>query len=180
MGRPRHRRRGFYWTEQLRRYTPRWAMIRRTSVCNAGTVSVTASQTASDRLAMEYERASPAYQSARSSQQGISVFENLTPSFPRKREPRTSLQHETLDSGFRRNDEISAIWENRKTLFQSTPSIDRKSAGSDRWVRLTISASKQGSCVIEGESCLEIAIMEIAGIVLAQPCDDFAPVAQLQ
>ena len=48
--------------------------------------------------------------------QGLSVFENLTPSFPRKREPRTSLQHETLDSGESRNDEISAIWENRKTL----------------------------------------------------------------
>ena len=26
------------------------------------------------------------------------------------------MQHETPDSGFRRNDEISAIWENRKTL----------------------------------------------------------------
>ena len=32
------------------------------------------------------------------------------------REPRTSLQHETLDSGLRRNDEILEIWENRKTL----------------------------------------------------------------
>ena len=48
--------------------------------------------------------------------QGLSVFKNLLPSFPRKREPRAALQHETLDSGFRRNDEILAIEENRKTL----------------------------------------------------------------
>ena len=36
--------------------------------------------------------------------QGLSVFKNIIPSFPRKREPRMSLRHEALDSGFRRSD----------------------------------------------------------------------------
>ena len=48
--------------------------------------------------------------------QGLSVFNNRIPSFPLSREPRASLRHETLDSGFRRNDEILEILENRKTL----------------------------------------------------------------